>query len=343
MNALLELHEAWLGRLQLEWRALNRERLSGALRIPIFRIGEGKRTLGSFEPMSRILSISEDHVLNASWAEVTATLAHEMAHQVVFELWKLLAEPPHGKRFKEALALLVDPAEDTSLTDAEEKILRKVQKLLSLAQSDNPHEAQSAMATANTLLLQHNLRLADTEPRGYTRRRIGGESGRISMAWKLIGAILSDFFFVECIWVSTYDARQNIEKRQLEIMGRPGNVEMGEYVHHFLHSSLLGLVRSRKRLRIKTGRDFQCGVILGFKESLEQKREINRERGLIWVSDPGLSRFFKDNYPRTASLQGRGVSRGQDLQAGKEEGRKLVLRRPLHERSSFDPVKSLDV
>jgi len=43
------------------------------------------------------------------------------------------------------------------------KILEKIQKLLSLATSDNEHEAKAAMDKANALLVKHNLSMQEAK------------------------------------------------------------------------------------------------------------------------------------------------------------------------------------
>ena len=80
---------------------------------------------------------------------------------------------PHGKEFisickrfnfsKEVYAASI---ESTTLLDEnsgheETKILNKVKKLMSLAQSDNEHEAKLATIKANRLLQEHNLNIHD--------------------------------------------------------------------------------------------------------------------------------------------------------------------------------------
>ena len=155
----------------------------------------------------------------------------------------------------------------------------------------------------------------------------------------MIGGILSEFFFVECIWVSVFHAPSGSSRRQLEVLGTPGNVEMAHYVHDFLHQTLAKLVRERGKRGESGGRGFQCGVLLGFKETLESRKESHRQEGLIWKGDPGLDAFFRASYPRTSSFSGRGPRIDGDLEAGKNEGKKLILRRPIARTGSKDPAQ----
>ncbi len=336
------LHRAWVNRLRREWIELNEFKLEKGLSPPVFRIGVGQKTLGTFEPATRVLSISESHILKGPWADVVQTLAHEMAHQVVFELWGVTGEPPHGPSFKRALKLFEDGQSHSPLLPEEERVLDKVHKLLSLAQSENLHEAESAMAFANTLLLRHNLSYVEDRPRGFVSRRLGGESRAIPLHWKLIGSVLSEYFFVECIWVTVYLAEEDKDTRQLEISGTPANVQMAEYVHEFLHRAAESLWREKKKGTKGGSRAFKTGVILGFKEKLGREKARNAEKGLVWIADPELSAFFRRRYPRTGVLRGRGVRSSPSFEAGKNEGRRLVIRRGVHEKGGGDRIKSLD-
>jgi len=333
-----QLQKVWLEKLSAAWAERNQSCLDGQLLPPVFRVGEGARTLGTFEPHTRVLSISEIHILESHWDEVLNTLVHEMAHQVVHELWDVPHAQPHGPEFNRALRMLGAVAEDGGLSSEEAKVFSRIEKLLSLAQSDNEYEAGMATAAANSLLLKYNLK-GRTHTKSYSRRKLGGLKARIPMTWKMIGGILSEFFFVECIWVSVFHAASGKSRRQLEVLGTGGNVEMAGYVHDFLHQTLKQLSRDRVRRGESGGRGFQCGVLLGFKETLGNRKEVHRQEGLIWKGDPGLDAFFREAYPRTSSFGGRGLPIDGDLQAGKSLGKKLILRRPIVRRGTKDPAQ----
>jgi len=342
------LERAWIRQLAWEWRSINEERLGGVLRLPVFALLQGKSRLGLWEAHLRTLSISTEHIWNDSWDEVIDTLRHEMAHQLVSEVYKERGESAHGAAFKKASERLGvgELLEDGSSGETRETqaIVRKIHKLFALASSNNVHEAEAAMATANTLLLKYNLaEVAEGGPSRYVSQRLGVSAAAIPLHWKLVGSILNRFFFVECIWVSTYDAKKGRAERLLEVSGTPENVQMAEYVHEFLHASAAELWgKARKTHGGKRRREYLAGVLYGFEEKLESEKHKNKENGLVWLGDKALKSYFSAKYGRISSLRGRGSRVGSAHQAGKEAGKRLKLQRPMGSKSTFSTPKLLD-
>jgi len=217
-------------------------------------------------------------------------------------------------------------------------VLARIRKLLALAESDNRHEAEAAMAAANTLLLRYNLELPEKGEVGSYRHRVVGRSGAaLPLAWKLIAGILSEFFFVECIWVQTYNARRDRSERQLELLGTPTNLELAAYVHDFLHGEVQRLWQGAQHT-IAGGRgrkrEYIAGVLMGFTHRLRQERVVNGERGLVWVGDADLDGFVRERFPRLRTLSGAGVRRTRAHEAGRAAGKRLTIRKPVNERSN---------
>ncbi len=334
-----KLHESWLRQLNWQWRRTNDERLDGQLRPPVLTIdrGEGPR-LGHWEPQGRIIGIGERHIWDHPWEEVVSTLHHEMAHQVVDELLGGGGRP-HGERFKHACKMLdiedgASGSPDRTDRSEADRVLSRVRKLLALAGSGNEHEAASAMATANTLLLRYNLELPSTGGRpDFNSRRVGESAANLNLQRKLVAGILSEFFFVECIWVHTFSARKGREERILEILGSAANLDMAEYVHDFLHEAVVRLWRARKA-QVADGqrsrkREFAAGVLSGLRDRLRAERLQNEARGLVWVGDADLQGFLHERHPHIGKLAGAGVRRSAAHNAGREEGRALTIHRPV--------------
>ena len=147
------------------------------------------------------------------------------------------------------------------------------------------------MMQANALLLRYNLDALEAEEDSPYESRIVGESrAAIPLFWKNVGAILSQHFFVECIWVGTYDPVRDREERILELHGSPANLAFATHVHAFLHASC---ERLWKEARGGGGRrrEFLAGVLAGVSAKLREQGEKNEERGLVWLGDPALSPF----------------------------------------------------
>ena len=337
MKALdASLERAWLRQLAHRWRQLNHELLNDRLRPPTFSLDDATQRLGSWHGDTRTLTLSRHHILDAPWREVVETLRHEMAHQVADELLGG-HERPHGEVFKRACAMLQISSGEVS-EDASEaklrKILDRVQKLMALAESDNPHEAQLAMSLAHRNLLKVHLspEQLQTDHR-YLRRVLGRSAAALPLSWKLVGNILEEFFFVQCVWVTTYNPRRDRMERELEVSGRPADVDMAAWVHDFLHAESERLWRRARERGQASGaagrRDFCVGVLLGFRDKLRAERETCEATGLVWVGDSDLQAFVERRHPRLRSLGGGGVRRNQALAEGRREGNRLTLRRPV--------------
>ncbi len=341
------LHRAWIRRLRQEWGEINGARLEGRLRPPVFAIDPPGRRMGRWDPAGRILALAEHHIWDDPWDEVLETLRHEMAHQVVSELLGHGGERPHGDAFARACEMVgvaPDVRGATRSGPRTRRLLERVRKLLALAGSDNPHEAQAAMAAANTLLLRHNLELPRDEHPGYAYRRLGRSYAALPLQVKMVATLLEEFFFVECIWVQVYNARKDRAERRLEILGTPDNLDVAEHVHEFVHAecerrwSLHREERPRGGARGGGGRgrsrrrEFQVGLVHGLSQKLRQERLGNAERGLIWSGDPRLDAFLHERYPRLRRLTSAGVRRSGSYEAGERAGREITIHRPLRER-----------
>ncbi len=344
MNAPTDtlLHPIWLDELRGHWHGFNREHLGGRLQPPVLQIDGGDRRLGRWDREARILGIAHHHIWHHAWEEVLHTLKHEMAHQFADE--QLGGDlQPHGPNFARACRLLgIDahasgtPRAHTGDDHPDHRHLRKIQKLLALATSANRNEAATAMAAANTLLLRYNLERPTTtaaDP-SYRAVRLGTSAAAVPLDWKLVGAVLAEFFFVECIWLSTYNARRNRHERILEVMGSSANLEMAGYVHDFLHASVGRLwqqEQQRRNLPPSRRREYSAGVLLGFRDKLRDERQRNNEAGLVWLGDPDLQRFAQTRHPRARAMAKAGVRRSGAHEAGRAAGQRLTLQRPLHD------------
>jgi len=62
-------------------------------------------------------------------------------------------------------------------------------------------------------------------------------------------------------------------------------------------------------------------VIVGFKDKLDQQRQRHQTKGLVWVGDADLSKYFRRRHPRVRWTHYRG-SQSSDAHAdGRAAGR----------------------
>jgi hypothetical protein len=353
-----ELRRATLRRLQREWSGYNSWHLGGKLRPPAFEIADDARRLGSWHRGTRTIAFSRGHLEGATWSEVIDTLKHEMAHQYVDEVLGLEEALPHGEAFRRACRLLaIDPAARAGAAgesgagggaaggpepEAAAR-LRKIRGLLALAESSNAHEAEAALAKANELLLKYNIDVAAAETeRRYVVRELGRPTGRRNRHDMILAGLIAEHFFVEAIWIDTFDVRTGRSGQVLEVCGTPENVELAEYAHHELLRSAEELWR-RHRLERGIGGDrdrrpFVEGVVTGYSERLRAEKERREQRHeLVWLGDPKLDQFFRARHPRVRQ-QRYYVSAGTEaFSAGKEAGASLELTPAVKGRARGEP------
>jgi hypothetical protein len=334
-----DLEAAALRALAVTHGDLNSAFFRGALRTPTFVLTDTRTRLGRWVGALGTLEISRAVLLEHGWGGVVEVLKHEMAHQYVDEVLQVRDEAAHGPMFQRVCAergfdarATGAPTPGAETNDPQARVLERVAKLLALAQSPNLHEAQSAMNAAQRLMLKHNLEvLQSPHARGYTFRHLGEPSGRVDEAQRVLANILNDHFFVDTIWVPVWRVREGRRGHVLEVCGTRENVEMAEYVHSFLRHTAEGLWRGHKRTHGIAGdrdrRAYIAGVMAGFRDQLAAQRTEDQARGLVWVGDADLSRYFRQRHPRVRTIH-RSSSANEAAHAhGREAGRKIVLHR----------------
>lgn len=347
-----ELRGAWVHKLVLWWAHYNGVYLNEAMRPPVIRLGGGTKTLGSWESERRILTVSEAHIERDPWLAVLDTLRHEMAHQYVDEILHVQNEGPHGEAFKSACEKLrcVSKArassEDLDVEEiADDRILRLLQKVLSLADSPNENEAQAAMQKAHQLLLKYNIDLVKlNQNRRFEVRSLGMVKGRHTSAELWLASLLNRFFFVETLWVQSYDAFRDQLGTELQVYGTVENLDMAVYVHDYLSHLLDGFWRDYRRDKgIRGNRERQryfAGVLAGFFQKLEaQEQTLETSQALVWKGDAQLQAFYRYVNPNVQTRHGGGVQATEVYLDGVKDGQRVTIHKPVGEKG--DGVRGL--
>ena len=335
------LERALLDEVSAAWADANATFFRRGLRPPVFRLEDAAATLGTWERRSRTLTLSRGLVAAARWGQVTEVLKHEMAHQYVNEVLGVHDEPAHGPAFQRVCRQMGIDAAATGLPAAEgddgSRVLRRIRKLLALADSPNRHEAEAAARRAHRMLLEHDLSaIASGEARRYASRELGTPKDRIDAHERILAGLLSRFFFVSAIWVPAYEVAAGRRGRVVEITGTPENLDVADYVHAFM---LLTAEALWRRYRAETGaaggerRRFLSGVMSGFSEQLDAGTREAAEAGLVHVGDAGLRDWVGRRYPRTRTVR-TSVVASDAWHAGRSEGRGIVLHKPIAEGPS---------
>lgn len=337
-----DLRVAWTRKLVLWWQHYNAEYLHSALRTPLVEIVDARSFLGRWHGGERRLVIALAHIEEDPWLDVLDTLRHEMAHQYVDEVLAISGESPHGPAFHRACEKLrcsprARGVSATGKPTAEDRLLQRLRKVLSLAESPNEHEAEVAVGKARQILLHYNLDVVSLDAeRHFGRRSLGPAKGRRASFELWLSLILQDFFFVETIWAETYIAARDQSATVLEVYGTAANIEMAAYVYDYLTGLMEPLWQSYRRASgIASNRERQrywSGVMEGFYRKLRERDLAERtESGALvqWKGDEKLRAYYRHINPHVRVRYGRGVHPSEAYQAGLEEGRQVEIRRPL--------------
>jgi hypothetical protein len=364
---LAELNKAWHNNVfKFRW---NQHKLLA----PNFRIMEANQRWGQWNSSTRDMSFSRNFVSKRPWNEVLEVLKHEMAHQFVSEVLHLDNEEPHGPTFKGVckkynIDAAVRGAPGADKVTTTNHIVEKIQHLLKLAENEGATEAESqaAATAAHNLMLKYNIAAQEkNEERGYTIRYLGGVTGRIQAYMSEIANLLTKYYFVEIIWISTRDPRTGKDGNELEIAGTEENVEVAEYVHDFLSRVAVetwekkfadpafklqlnqefargfarGTFSSPRGFNVSARSNFLTGFIQGYKAQLKQETVKEIEQGLILAKDTGLEEFYHQRHPH---IRNRATSGGQYNSSvrgiGFAEGNALKIPSAIRANKTYTPL-----
>jgi len=322
---------------------------------PFFRLKPLKDRLGYWCAERREICLSKDLVSRHPWDAVREVLVHEIAHQFAHEVLGARNAPAHGPLFRKACECLranpkasgtyppLDERIHRNAQDNKDRILRRIQKLLALAESKNRYEAESAMTKAHALIAKYNIDLlASHEDRHFVSMFLGEPALRHFREDYHLAGLLQDFYFVFGLWVSAYVFDKGKMGRVLEITGTSQNIKMAAYVHdfvrYFIDSQWTTYNRDKKLNRYRKT-DFAVGIIEGFRSKLKAK---NRKKGfntpcdsLVTVEDPLLLAYADHKYPHTRSFRPKVSSQDQTVMTdGRRLGKRLVISKAVTEKGT---------
>jgi hypothetical protein len=341
------LEAAVLRELASTWDELQHNHFKGTLRRPVLALTDGEHRLGTWSRSQRTIAIARGLVFGQPWSAVREVLKHEMAHQFVDEVLGIHDETAHGPAFTrvcqahgiDARAAGLPAAVGGETSGGPDRVLRRIMRLLALAESPNVHEAQAAMNEAQRLMLLHNIDSAPGQAAdGYSFRHVGAVKARTDVSQKVLAGMLSRHFFVSVIWIPSYLAEEGRRGHVLELCGTPSNLAVAAYVHGFLTETAERLWRAHKRAAsIRSDRErrrFLAGVMAGFDEKLAVGERRSQREGLVCHADAERDAYLRRRYPRRSSRTGQSIRRTQAYEHGRAAGKQIVLQRPLETGSA---------
>ncbi len=320
---------------------------------PLFRLAATPGRLGQWDAAKREICLNRQLALDHPWDDIRDVLRHEMAHQLAETLLAADGQPPHGPAFQQAcLMLRADPAAAASRRPlharlAEADLSRedprhgRIRKLLALAQSRNANEAEAAMRKAHELMARLHISTLIRDPRRtFVSIFLGRPALRHFKEAYYLANLIQDFYFVQGIWVPAFVVARGKMGRVLEVSGTPANVAQAGYVFAFVNRYIdrcWGEMCARRRLTRYQKSDFAVGIIQGFRQKLERKplpAVPAGERALIHQSDPLLSVYLRQRYPRTSHIhRGGGQPDPNIYRRGRQCGEQMVIHRGISDSS----------
>ena len=333
------------------------ESLRQSIKRPLFAIRDMSTRLGCWSREKREITLSRAIISGHPWDDVKEVLLHEMAHQVAHEGLQATSEPDHGDRFRQACRLLrANPAasgtyrplhvrlhQGEELNDRD-RIVVRIHKLMALAESSNPNEAQAAMLKAHELISRHNVDLiTQGADQDYHSIFLGKPRLRhFREAYHLVH-LLQDYYFVQGMWIQAWVLEKGKMGRVLEISGTQKNVRIADYIHaaicRYIDNAWADY-RREKGLNRYRKTDFAVGIIEGFKATLQQASATDF-RGVdthlpARIEDHALSRYLAHRYPHVRSFSRKGPGHDARVLAdGTKRGRQLIIARGITRRDGF--------
>lgn len=326
------------------------------LQIPVIAFTDLESVWGRWSPEKRLIEIRRDLVYQHSWDTVLYVLKHEMAHQIISEVFHL-PDSDHGENFQKACDLLALPLEfrkgsgalsesSSWKTESRKKdiivtVMERIQKLMALAESTNAAEAEVALTRAQELIRKYNLQESSVvakEKDDFRYIQWDTNKQRLSPVYSHLAHLLMNHYTVDVIFTSTYHPQTQKTSQCLEIYGRETHVLVAEYVLHFLIRVLEDLWRTHKK---QTGKDnafkksYQLGILAGFAQKLENESQIVEKSpdsiaALVAQEDRARHKFIQQRFPRLRSrASGRSSIDRTTYNSGIEKGRNMQIHQAI--------------
>ncbi|MFT4551893.1 MAG: hypothetical protein ACI9S8_000514 [Chlamydiales bacterium] len=309
-----------------------------------FVVFEGNKRLGYFDYETFEIGINRHVMLMTKPEDLRNLLRHELAHYMMFIKYGHTVSA-HGPEFRdlcksygwgEAVYASQSPTIDNPSGELihlhDERILSKIQKILALTASHNPHEAEQATVKANSLLTKYNLREIHSLDSSHSQqfdedmwvKRILKKK-RSNAKLNSIISILRTFYVYP---VLNYGS--NIV--YLEIFGSKTNTSIAEHVGIFLDQELeklwLRIQKGHPHLKgLASKNSFMRGVAKGYCskiESLKDDYSPADQKALI-VLENKLSLSMEMAYPKLSHRSSSYQNCEKASEIGKKEGQKLQI------------------
>jgi hypothetical protein len=250
--------------------------------ILLVAIDDAQR-LGYFDPSDCTIAVHKRLMYTAKDRVLENLLRHELAHYFTYIEHHAsgLDDRAHGPQFQstcerydlapEVRRASGDICAENDAIEGElknEAAIAKFRRLMSLAESDNEHEAALAIVRANELMVRHNLDATAATGAGHGEIeycvQVVIPCKRSSPRISAIAQILSEFL--------VYPVQGS---RGLEVTGTHANVEHAEYIANYLDRALSGAWKRAKAAHPKRRlreRPFMAAAAESYLEKLKRAK-----------------------------------------------------------------------
>lgn len=303
--------DIWVYKLMESYQTINLEvekHTQKRLTVPNFVISpDVSKKWGSWHQSSRKMMFSGALLRNFEWKAVEHVMRHEIAHQIVSEIFNMdCYGVSHGEAFKRACLIVdIEPRRCESADflhsfkgTGSSPMVEKVQKLMIKANDESvpEKEAELFMRKAKELMFRHDIEVKDVmgSERVWVKRPFGPNFKRFPQYMHDLGRLLNSHYNVQHI--QTYGPDRT---KRLELFGEPSNLDIAEYVGHALLNQAEHLYSeykkesakedAKKRLEAKeegryyrkysriSKRSFMEGLVSGYTSKLHASSNQARE------------------------------------------------------------------
>lgn len=318
------------------------EQASYPINIVIFN---NQKMLGYFDPNFYELGFHECLMLSNK-KQLHNIIRHELAHYITFINYGSSVQP-HGPEFR-AFCLRMGWGEDVYKAtvclegeendfDSEESgVLRKVKKLMALANSANKNEAEQAMIKSQQLLLKHNIESkyinGENEEKIFLKRILKQKknNARIRSIARILGT-----FFVNIVF------RRTLDGIYLEILGNQVNIEIADYVATVLDvefDKLWDQARVSANLKGMVAKNsFFMGIAKGYCDKIYafKKNYAPDEVNAVMVIEKQLLNAQAMVYQRLSKSTSSGNYCAKSSAVGEQMGKELTINPAISSSKNF--------
>ncbi|PJI06557.1 MULTISPECIES: DUF2786 domain-containing protein [Clostridium] len=223
------------------------------------------------------------------------------------------------------------------------KIIEKIQKLLSLSESSNEHEAEVAMLKAQELLAKYKLSIKEVKEYKRYNSKIQEKTTDVTFTkakWKAqLAGVISDNF-------GCYRYFKTRGTNTIVFFGREEDVIVCNLVLNYAVDSIYSVVKKLKYQYSKNGyrtrgieNDYALGFIYGLQEKFEEQKRNNQEWGLVLVKDKEVVEAHeKIKFNKKVNMSTKYKGHSDVYYKGCEDGKKFSVSDRITEGEKEDVI-----